>query len=248
MPDLSYKDTKYFVTPKTYNCPYCNRRSIGFSVTQKTTFDWSEDRWVAIYIVKCDDCNKESAHFSDYNFDTTYASSGFSRPDDEEIEELDEDNLDNYFFYHQPTTFFTVDSRIPKEVRELLTEADGCRDMNFLVGASGAMRKAVYEFLKAQEVNKDLSYKEQIKSLKAKYPLVDQSLFSILGNIQGMTSEQLHEKEGSWEAWTSQDLIFLTQMFIELLREIYVVPDERKKNLDRISTLRTKSSFRESSK
>ena len=245
MADLSYRDKKYFVTPKTYNCPFCNRRSVGFSVVRSIGFDWSDERYVFIYIVKCDDCQKTSAHFSEYSFDTNYASSGFSRPDDEEIDELDVENIDKYFFHHQPTSFFTIDTRIPRVVRELIAEADGCREMNYLVGASGALRKAIYEFLKAQELDQSTPYVDQIKSLKSKHPLVDQNLFSILSNIQGMTSEELHENEGDWAAWSAQDLAFLTEMFMELLREIYIVPDERKQKLDHIAQLRSRSSFKE---
>ena len=53
------------------------------------------------------------------------------------IFDIDADQeLDEKFFYYVPTSFFALDDRIPRILRELFTEAEGCLKMNFLTAAS----------------------------------------------------------------------------------------------------------------
>jgi len=194
-----------------------------------------------VYRVNCGGCQKVSIHFSYYNFRVNYSS--FNIPEDENGETVDGFNfsdLDKYFFYHNPTSFFTVNPLIPKTVRELVSEAEGCKKMNFLVGASGSLRKAIYEFLKLQKAQGD-NYQEKIKWLKKKYPVIDPVLFDTLGNIQDMTSENMHEKEGSWEPWKNKDLEFLIMLVRLVLDEVYVIPLKRKSALDKLNQLKSKS-------
>ena len=98
----------------------------------------------------------------------------------------DDENIDSSIFYSVPTSFFTIDIRIPKIIRELITEAEGSLKMNYLTGASTCMRKAIYELLVYEKII-DGTYEKRIKSLKDKYPSIDSELFDVLGHIQQMT-------------------------------------------------------------
>ena len=51
--DLSFKDKKYFLDGKTYNCPFCNRRSVRFEVNDEGQFFWSEKKVAWFFIVRC---------------------------------------------------------------------------------------------------------------------------------------------------------------------------------------------------
>jgi len=244
--DQSELDKKYFLDEDKYNCPFCNRRSIVYSVIESIRFDWSNDREVWGYLVKCGGCSQVSFHLSNYYFDQVrrLAKPFKFSPDlkDEGVEDYEPQDLDNYFFYHQPSSFFTVNKLVPRKIRELISEAEGCRKMNFLVGASGALRKAIYEFVKHQKAIGD-SYEEKIKSLKDKYPNLPAEYFDALVNIQGTTSDELHEKEGSWEPWDRGDFDYLLTTVKAILEEIYVEPDRKKQMLGKIAKLRKKTSF-----
>ena len=114
--------------------------------------------------------------------------------------------------------------------------------MNYLVGASGCLRKAIYELLELEEVVKEdkdgreLDYGDRIKVLKSKYPLVPPEYFDALANIQGMTSEQLHE--GDWKPWTQDEFHFLVETAKEVLTEVYVRPQEKVSVLQKILSLK----------
>ena len=103
-------------------------------------------------------------------------------------------DLDKAFFY-SGTTSFVVDRHIPRVLRELITEAEGCAKMNYLTGASACARKAIYELLAIQSATGQ-NYDEKIKDLRTKHPAVDAELFEILGHIKDMTSNHVHDKAG----------------------------------------------------
>jgi len=44
MEDFSYLDKKYFIDPYVYNCPFCNRRNVYYSITHTYEFNWKRDR------------------------------------------------------------------------------------------------------------------------------------------------------------------------------------------------------------
>lgn len=150
--------------------------------------------------------------------------------------------IDDLFFYHQPTTFFTLDNRINEKVRSLISEAEGCAKMNYLVGASGCLRKAIYELLELEQIpktdsaGKEVDYGDRVKVLKSKYPTVPPEYFDALANIQGMTSEQLHE--GDWKPWTQDEFRFLVEAAKEVLTEVYVRPQEKASVLQKILSLK----------
>ena len=74
------------------------------------------------------------------------------------------------------------------------------------------------------------SYEDRIKSLKQKYPGVEQTYFDTLLTIQQVTSSKVHEN--SYDGWNSKHLRLILASLREMLHEIYVVPalreDKRK--------------------
>lgn len=242
--DQSHLDRKYFIDPEKYNCPFCNRRSITYSVIGEFQFGWGQERTVYGYLVQCggNSCQKVSMHLTDHNFSIFNNKFSYYFNDKGNGVALDGVELDKLFFYHQPTTFFTLDSRINEKVRKLVAEAEGCAKMNYLVGASGCLRKGIYELLELEQVPKkdagdnELDYGDRIKVLKSKYPMVPPEYFDALANIQGMTSEQLHE--GDWKPWSSDEFRFLVETVKEVLTEVYVRPQDKASVLQKILALK----------
>jgi len=137
--------------------------------------------------------------------------------------------LDNAFFYSVPTSFFVLDERIPKVLRELLTEAEGCLKSNFLTGASACARKIIYE-LAVREKAEGSNYEDRIKSLKSKHPEVEAEFFDTLLTIQQVTSSKVHEN--SYDGWNAKHLRIILASISEVLHELYIVPalrDDRRK-------------------
>ena len=135
-----------------------------------------------------------------------------------------------------PTSFFVIDNRIPKVIRELVTEAEGSLKMNFLTGASACTRKAIYELLVEQKAEGE-HYEDRIKFLKTAHPNVDTELFDVLGAIQNMTSDKVHEQ--SWPKWDAKRLKLILETLKAVLHEIYVVPAEKADRAKKIRDLRT---------
>jgi hypothetical protein len=226
MEDQSHLDSKYFIDDTIYNCPFCNRRHVSYKNLGFAAFNWSKEKNCAVWRVACRSCEKVSMHLTFLDLEDrrfTY---------DKFREDID---LDTAFFYSVPTSFFVIDRRIPRKLRELITEAEGCTKMNFLTGASACTRKAIYEMLSLEGMT-GTDYSAKIKALAEKYPNVDQELFEILGHIKDMTSEKVHEQ--SWEAWDSRYLHFFLESLKTILHEIYIVPDEKKARLESVRSLR----------
>jgi hypothetical protein len=102
-------------------------------------------------------------------------------------------DLDSHIFYSVPNSFFSIDERIPRVIRELVTEAEGCIKMNFLTGASASARKAIYELL-SMEGAVGKNYDEKIKDFGDKNSTVDPEAIEILKHIKDMTSDHVHEE------------------------------------------------------
>lgn len=212
MEDYSYLDKKYFIDTTVYNCPFCNRKNVHYTVEDRFSFDWTDKKKCYGFLVKCSFCRGKSMHLSfeditDYGSGSYYIKDGF--------------DIDSKIFYSVPTSFFILDDRIPKIIRELITEAEGCLEMNFLTGASACMRKAIYELLKIEKAEGS-DYESKIKSLKKKYPGSDAALFDILAAIQDMTSDKIHEQ--SWPKWDSNYLRLIIETLKTVLHDIYVLP------------------------
>ncbi len=257
--DQSHIEKKYFIDGNKYNCPFCNIRNVQYGIKESGNFHWSREKACYFFLVKCSHCSYVSLHLSNYNLSTCYHGDRFSMPPKQCVEangtakdipivkngkEIKE--LDDIFFYHQPTSFFTIDNRVPAIIRELISEAEGCRKMGYLVGASGCLRKGIYELLDLQKIPKDefnqageiaeMSYADRIKQLKGKFPAIEPDFFDILAGIQGMTSDALHED--GWDSFDAPKLTLLIETTKEILYEIYVFPDERKKKKSAIQQLR----------
>ena len=225
MPDKSYLDQKYFIDPTIFNCPFCNRRHVVYKNEGCVEFDWSTKKKCRVWFVKCNSCDNVSMHLTFKELqDTSWGCSRF----------LGNMDLDSAFFFSVPTSFFVIDTRIPRIIRELITEAEGCVKMNYLTGASACCRKAIYE-LTITEKAKGPDYEAKIKFLKDKFPAVDSDLFDILCHIKDMTSDKIHEQ--SWDKWDAQHLKLFLETLKAILHEIYVVPEERKSRSSSVSVL-----------
>jgi len=68
MADQSSLDKKYFIDNKRYNCPFCNSRSVVYSVSGREEIDWTNNTKAWAYRVMCGGCGKTSLHLSHYKF------------------------------------------------------------------------------------------------------------------------------------------------------------------------------------
>lgn len=131
------------------------------------------------------------------------------------------DALDRAFFYSVPTSFFVLDERVPRVLRELLTEAEGCLKSNYLTGASACARKIVYELGVLNHAVGD-NYEDRIKSLKGIHPEVESAFFDTLLTIQQITSTKIHEN--SYDGWEAKHLRVILAALADVLHELYVLP------------------------
>ena len=144
--------------------------------------------------------------------------------------------LDEAFFYSVPTSFFALDERIPRVLRELITEAEGCLKSNFLTGASACARKIVYELgVLSKAVGEN--YEDRIKSLKGLHPEVEPEFFDTLLTIQQLTSTKVHEN--SYDGWEAKHLKVILASLSDVLNELYVVPALRADRRRAILSLKT---------
>ncbi|EKE05634.1 MAG: hypothetical protein ACD_19C00187G0022 [uncultured bacterium] len=242
MADLSEFEGKYFIDGQRYNCPFCNVRGAKYSVTTKTDYHKNDDIKVYCYIVECDMCNKKSIHLSYWEWTTEgymgkWITNPFtSRPHKLNSEKFPEWNdmephLDNFFFYHFPTSFFTIDERIPEKIRLLVSEAEGCSKMSFMTGASGSLRRSIYKFLKDQKAIGE-NYEEKIKWLKTKYSNIESTYFDALFAIKNMNDDDMHEED--WEPFKPSEFNFLIESTKNILNEVYVEPKKRKIGLEKV--------------
>ncbi|MEM7206490.1 MAG: hypothetical protein AAF434_01575 [Pseudomonadota bacterium] len=146
-----------------------------------------------------------------------------------------DDFLDSCFFYSVPTSFFVLDNRVPKILRDLLTEAEGCMKSNYLTGASACARKIIYELGILSEAEGE-NYEDRIKSLKTIHESVEPSFFDTLLTIQQLTSTKVHEN--SFDGWEAKHLRIILASLAEALHEIYVIPALRADRRDSILALK----------
>src|ERR1700752_3071886 len=152
--DHSLLDDKYFVDNYIYNCPFFNRRHVRYSVVADFAFHWTKEKTCHEYLIQCHSCSNISMHLSftklpvsNYGHDLTTGRlvANFRVKSEDSKRQIDLSNLDSYFFYSVPSSFFVLDKRIPSSLRDLVSEAEGCLKSNFLTGASACVRKVVYE-------------------------------------------------------------------------------------------------------
>ncbi|MCW4345283.1 MAG: hypothetical protein N0E48_18280 [Candidatus Thiodiazotropha endolucinida] len=146
-------------------------------------------------------------------------------------------NLDDQFFYSVPTSFFSIDSRVPKVLRELMTEAEGSLKSNYLTGASVCARKMIYELAIIEGAEGD-NYDARIKSLKTVRPDVDEEYFDTLLTIQQVTSDKVHEE--SYDGWEAKHLKLILSTLREIFENMYVIPELKKEKRKSILELKEK--------
>lgn len=240
--DLSELDKKYFIDEHIYNCPFCKRNNVAYSLINYFDFDWTNDKKCYGYLVRCDSCEKESLHWSWKNLRQHYVYDTVNNKVRYLDSFSDDIDLDSNIFYSRPTSSFTLDENIPKSVRELLLEAEQSLQANLLTGGSACLRKSIYELIKHEEVvvmnakNSYTDYPASIKNIKTKFEFVDAGLIDALSEIQELSCDPLHE--GSWGSWDSKKLKFLIELTKSILDEIYVIPNMRKNRIAELSKLK----------
>jgi hypothetical protein len=232
--DQSQLDQRYFIDEFVYNCPFCNRRHVSYSIYASSAFDWTENKKCYCYFVTCHSCGKQSMHLTFMYISINHIGLiagqnrfrfGFSK------DVNSSDFLESCFFYSVPTSFFVLDERVPHILRELLTEAEGCLKSNFLTGGSACARKIIYELAVREKANGD-TYEDRIKSLKEIRPDVEPAFFDTLLTIQQITSTKVHEN--AYDGWESRHLRIILAALSEVLHELYVVPalrEDRRKSI-----------------
>ena len=236
MSDESHLDERYFIDGDVYNCPFCNRRNVMYRVLYASRFNWTGDKICYLYIVRCSSCRNRSMHLSYSAIPLDFVEQ--EHPSQVIIQRFKVDEsqvLDELFFYSVPTSFFLLDKRVPRVLRELLTEAEGALKSNFLTGASACARKIVYELAKIEEATGD-NYAKRIKSLKQKRTDVDGSYFDTLLTVQDVTSSKVHEN--AYDKWEARHVRLVLASLQQILHELYVVPALRVDRRREIESLR----------
>lgn len=54
MADYSHLDKRYFIDGTVYNCPFCNRNNVPYTITDSNKFDWTDSKSCYIFITQCD--------------------------------------------------------------------------------------------------------------------------------------------------------------------------------------------------
>src|SRR3989339_1026656 len=105
--DLSHLDKKYFIDEHIYNCPFCKRNNVSYSLIDNFQFNWGEDKICYGYVVRCgsDGCNKTSMHLS---FQELRKYSQYNGYHDQFVSNPD---IDTLLFFSQPTSYFVLDNR-----------------------------------------------------------------------------------------------------------------------------------------
>lgn len=263
-------DNKYFIDGEKYNCPFCQTRSVKYNVTNTLKYDASNNKTNYLYLVSCEHCNKISYHLSEYqlaslsNLILGKTHGYFVYPIQEilgeEIRSAGEENvrirkiidknnnskeLDDVFFYSQPSSFFAIDRRIPKKIRVPLNESEDCLKANFLTGASACLRKVIFKLLQDKEIpekdsqDKPISHEERVNLLSKKFQKIEAAMIKELKTIHVLTSQELHEND--WEDFDASTLRFLIEITKNILNEIYITPLEDNKKHSKLTKLKTKA-------
>jgi hypothetical protein len=239
MPDHSHLDSRYFVDHLVYNCPFCNRRHVTYSIFDHVKFDWTDKKPCSAFFIQCGSCSKKSMHLTFEKIGFTHIGDygGHNRYRFDTVKDVDiGEKLNQAFFFSVPTSFFVLDERVPRTLRELLTEAEGCLKSNYLTGASACARKIVYELgVLSNAVGE--SYDDRIKSLKDIHPELEPAFFDTLLTIQQLTSTKVHEN--SYDGWEAKHLRVILASLGDVLHEIYVVPALRADRRQAILSLKS---------
>lgn len=256
---------KYFIDKDKYNCPFCKNRGIKYVVLGIVKFNEKTDKEMYAVFVECSHChnvsmhlikndefnslflkNKENCNFyilsnncteletytkSSYNTNYFSLINTYGNSDGQVIPICCDENI----ILHIPTSFFTIDDRIPKKLRELINEAEKCIQNNCLTGASACIRKTIYEFLLDQKAEGQ-SYNAKINSLKGKYKTLDDDYIDMISGIQGIMCDQIHE-ESVYESFKSSEAKAYIEILKEIFNNVYVIPKETSDRKQEINKL-----------
>lgn len=260
MENNSDLNNKYFIDSNAFNCPFCKLRNATYTIVAAIEYDINNSKKGCAVFVECNRCHKISLHFiysdslatkwSNPKIGIVYNSltSGFV-VDNSRLIKWDDD-IDSKIFHSIPSSYFTMDERIPKEMRELFDEAQECQKANLKTGASACLRKLIYTLLseqlnkKAEKTKlslKDLGYEHYsdcIAALKEYHPELN-VFIEPLEDITGITSDQVHED--SWAKLSSNDLNICLASIRDLLDQIYVQPALLQERRNKICEMRNKA-------
>ena len=121
--------------------------------------------------------------------------------------------------------FLTMDRRVPEAVRALVEESDGCLNMNFAVGGSACIRRAIRKMFEVEEVEQE-EWASSVQALAQKHQGVAPTLFQVV-ELLGGGEEPLH----------NDALRALIATFKGILYEVYVLGEERAETLAYLSKL-----------
>lgn len=151
-----------------------------------------------------------------------------------EFDDCETLNIDDEIILNIPTSFFTIDNRIPRVFRDLINEAEKCISNSCLTGASACIRKTIYELINKENLEGS-DYTSKIKSLKGKYSTLDDTYVDILSTVQGIMSDQVHEQ--SYENFDIRHAKAYIEVLKEAFNQIYVLPEELKSKHSKISSM-----------
>lgn len=260
-------NNKYFIDDKAFNCPFCGLRNTTYTILAIMEHDISKNKKGKVIFIRCDRCLKISVHFAPYDIKVTKWDTnkkGVIRTSNFELffnmsygiffENGDSDDsisdLDSKIYHSIPSSFFSMDERIPKEMRMLFDEAQECKKSNLKIGASACLRKLIYTLLFEQLNKKEGKikcslknlgyehYSDCIKALKEYHPSLD-VFIEPLSDITGITSEQVHE--ASWGEISVNDLSICLEAVKELLYQIYVYPAVLQERRNKINQMKNKA-------
>lgn len=166
-----------------------------------------------------------------YNFNTEACLKTYYDSNDNKLPSCEDENI----ILSIPSSFFTIDNRIPRKFRELIEEAEKCIQNNCLTGASACIRKTIYEFL-LQEQATGNNYDEKIKSLKGKHKTLDDSYIDMISGIQGIMCDQVHEST-VYENFSSKQAKGYIEILKEIFNHFYVLPQEASAKKSKIDAL-----------
>jgi hypothetical protein len=121
--------------------------------------------------------------------------------------------------------FLTVDPRVPDAIRQLIEEADGCLNMNFGVGGSACIRRAIRKTFEVEEVDEG-DWAASVHALAEKHNGVAPTLFQVV-ELLGAGDDPLN----------ADALRALIATFKGILYELYVLGEERAESLAYLSKL-----------
>lgn len=258
---------KYFIDDNAFNCPFCGLRNTTYTILAVMKHNLNQNKEGKVIFAQCDRCKKISVHFA---YDSLITNSVHNKrhtasflnsncslsneikflPSNKESANFDVD-IDSQIYHSIPNSYFTLDDRIPKQMRALFEEAQECKRSNLKTGASACLRKLIYTLL-SEQLNKKTGnknklslnklgyehYSDCIKALKEYHPEL-KTFIEPLEDITGITSDQVHED--SWAELSAEDLNICLESVRDLLDQIYVQPAILQERRNKIYEMRNKA-------